>query len=1100
MQKTYLSALALLLSATAAHAECPLATGRWAKVSVDTTGIFEISYESLREFGFPDPSKVAVYGSGGVVAADNSFTGNYGDGFAPAPYMHTADGRILFFAEGTVRGTVNSTGKLTRILNNYDTKAYYFLTDKNGASEPPAPQGSTSPDIAGASTTHRSVCYQENQLISPSKGGAVLLGKRLNRGVTDSYSFPMPDYDTEADDATFYYEYGMKNEVRIKLPTMLSDNVTVSRETRSDANYSRNDLEAYKRGNATYLFHPENDNDTLTVEFSFDEPQGTNFAAIDFAYVTYNRRNSMARTGELLMQYATAPTAVQIADAPADVVVWNVTPGIAGSSRRLVTEDRTVYFDGSDCRLIAAFSPSARHRTTGTPEAVGNSDLADESTPDILIICAPALRKAADELAELHRRYQGLDVLVAEQDAVFDEFSEGSRTPMAFRRLAKTLYDRNPEKLRNIILYGSGSYINTTIDNKGTQLVTYQTESTNYSRYATQNYCGDQYFGMLATDYNHSVDYRSEMLVNVGRIGAASLAEGAMYNAKVRRFFEEGPRPDAFLRTAVYSGIGDNYGHIEQAQEAADSLALNPYISTARFDNYFYQKTARDVAFRDIITGEATRLFSLGAGLLVFAGHANGQDMEGVLSPAIIGSYNCTPPPFGVFASCDIYGFDRHGSKSVCDLMTFRNHGGLLGSIASSRTVILQYNRLLSTAIARAYATLRPGDTYGDILRRARADILSNAKVNTEAKINSMCYNFCGDPALPVPVPEYSIIIDEPASASITPMKAVTVSGTIVDAEGNIADTFNGDVRLSLHAASRTKKNYIDTERALSADDEHDILVTAAAKAAGGRFAVSFTVPVTGVASTGNRMTVTAVSDDRSICAAGVNHLFSVTAQPAAAGETDTTAPSIIKAYIDTEDFAGGDVVPSSFVFHAVIDPSPSGIRTVQTLEPSVRLEMDGSVNIKSAAPLVRLENNGNACLEVPFDDVALGKHTLTLTVTNNAGVQTTCRIDFTVGNTSLGGTLTADWGDSTAARDNINFGLDGADGADSRIIITDDCGRTVLSRAASFPYLWDLSGNDGTRVPDGSYRAWVVLSKDKLRGSTEAVHFTVLRERKGNK
>ncbi|MEG1587660.1 MAG: hypothetical protein RR346_12385, partial [Bacteroidales bacterium] len=42
-----------------------LAQGRWVRISIQETGIYQITDAELRKMGFSDPSKVGVYGFGG---------------------------------------------------------------------------------------------------------------------------------------------------------------------------------------------------------------------------------------------------------------------------------------------------------------------------------------------------------------------------------------------------------------------------------------------------------------------------------------------------------------------------------------------------------------------------------------------------------------------------------------------------------------------------------------------------------------------------------------------------------------------------------------------------------------------------------------------------------------------------------------------------------------------------------------------------------------------------------------------------------------------------------------------------------------------------
>ncbi len=80
-----------------------LADGHWVKIAVDTTGVYEISTEQLREWGFEKPELVKVYGYGGLMADYQRFDSNIPDDIPPTPSVRTADGRLVFYAEGTVR-------------------------------------------------------------------------------------------------------------------------------------------------------------------------------------------------------------------------------------------------------------------------------------------------------------------------------------------------------------------------------------------------------------------------------------------------------------------------------------------------------------------------------------------------------------------------------------------------------------------------------------------------------------------------------------------------------------------------------------------------------------------------------------------------------------------------------------------------------------------------------------------------------------------------------------------------------------------------------------------------------------------------------------
>ena len=108
-----------------------LATGRWAKIRVPATGIYEITDALIRRAGFSDMSRVKVYGYGGALL-DEVLSGE--DLAAHDDLKEvatcTVDGRRLFHAQGPVSWSSATAAKRTR--NPYSDYGYYFLTESDG--------------------------------------------------------------------------------------------------------------------------------------------------------------------------------------------------------------------------------------------------------------------------------------------------------------------------------------------------------------------------------------------------------------------------------------------------------------------------------------------------------------------------------------------------------------------------------------------------------------------------------------------------------------------------------------------------------------------------------------------------------------------------------------------------------------------------------------------------------------------------------------------------------------------------------------------------------------------------------------------------------
>ncbi len=109
-----------------------LATGQWTKISVQETGIHQITESLIRQCGFSNIKKVRIYGYGGALQPE-VLTGDYikaTDDLQEVPTYTTTDGRRLFHAVGPVNW--DSPAATTRIRNPYSNYGYYFLTESDG--------------------------------------------------------------------------------------------------------------------------------------------------------------------------------------------------------------------------------------------------------------------------------------------------------------------------------------------------------------------------------------------------------------------------------------------------------------------------------------------------------------------------------------------------------------------------------------------------------------------------------------------------------------------------------------------------------------------------------------------------------------------------------------------------------------------------------------------------------------------------------------------------------------------------------------------------------------------------------------------------------
>lgn len=113
-----------------------LATGKWAKISVPSSGVYQITESLIRKAGFSSLSKIKVYGYGGNLQAER-LDGNTLKELDDLKEVATYDrGKSrLFYARGPVSWSSPTATRRTR--NPYSDYGYYFITETTNSEDEP---------------------------------------------------------------------------------------------------------------------------------------------------------------------------------------------------------------------------------------------------------------------------------------------------------------------------------------------------------------------------------------------------------------------------------------------------------------------------------------------------------------------------------------------------------------------------------------------------------------------------------------------------------------------------------------------------------------------------------------------------------------------------------------------------------------------------------------------------------------------------------------------------------------------------------------------------------------------------------------------------
>ncbi len=110
-----------------------LASGKWAKIRVSSSGIYQLTDATIRQAGFSNIDKVKIYGYGGNLQNEVLYANDQArtDDLKEVPQC-VVGGKHLFYAKGPVSWTSNTTAVRTR--NPYSDYGYYFITQSDDES------------------------------------------------------------------------------------------------------------------------------------------------------------------------------------------------------------------------------------------------------------------------------------------------------------------------------------------------------------------------------------------------------------------------------------------------------------------------------------------------------------------------------------------------------------------------------------------------------------------------------------------------------------------------------------------------------------------------------------------------------------------------------------------------------------------------------------------------------------------------------------------------------------------------------------------------------------------------------------------------------
>lgn len=1082
-----------------------LSTGNWVKVGVEQTGVYEISYQELEGMGFSDPSKVAVYGRGGRVLPE-SFVSNSGipiltDDLTPVKIIHE-DNKIYFYGLGPEEIAYETDDKNTlggyfvkRSNNIYSKRGYYFLTDSRDIDKMKVLQYSTS--SAKEVEKGLSYLYHEVDLVqNTTMSGQLFWGERI--GLPGEYMMKWP---VEMPDA-IEGEGVMSCELYFH-DGEFGDNATVA------YGFENTDVTRYPYKPNTSLNYTPHDpaltnitvpgtKGNVFVEFTGEDIGRV--ANLDFWVVTYQRgiptmmdseNNAVPQQLIALPDIARNTTGRMDLKDPASLVVLDITtpdtPERLQVSQTGAVGTVGIKNTGKTPVVVVFDKDQTQLKIAGYEEAyskVENQNLHGykEKGADFIIITPPSLKEYAEEIAQLHRDYDGIEVVVATTEDLYNEFSGGVPDPMAYRNFAKMLYMSN-RKPKNILLFGP-----LYSDFRGLQterdpfegIIAYQSPQVSITRGAHNI---NDFYGMMGDKFR--VDYyeRNEVHMGVGILPVKFPSEARIVIDKIQNYLKRTDHAYFLNKYTAIGGLYDDHTHEIQVRD------INNHIRQLDNTGTVFTPISIDSYGNAEAQKKLFNMFNEGCNTFSYFGHGAEQFLgkdRNFFNAGDVFKLRNSVHPFALFGGCQITNSDR-GFRGLGETLVTATPYGCIGSIVSARDTwsgqnyefFKQFFTCLYTQGSTASSAHRTNPvTIGEVYASVK---------NYSTYSNELSYQLLCDPAIIFPIINRSVAVQQVGNG-LLPGDKFWMVGTIRDASGKTDTGFNGQLVVRLNEPERTvKAEAIETGNntnspELKYRDNQVSMATADVK--NGEFTVEIHVPSSMSVFEGEEALIYfSAYDPKTKIGAGHGYKVKVGAAEANSAESsDNVSPLIENLSFDNNKCSISLTVSDNVALNLSNNPLSKGLY----------LYIDGKERSEAHFVEPILENSRAAySKEILLSGLSYGDHTARLKVKDVAGNSAETEIAFTFS------PITGAYSIIRSTESNPEYTriqVEGVVPASAEIVILSDNGEEIWRGQLEKGYIdWNHTSQDG-KVKPGHYKAYLIeTGTGTTKGHSETIDIPVI-------
>lgn len=985
-----------------------LASGKWVKIKTKDKGIYKITFDQLKQWGFSNPDQVSVYGNGGfMLPVLNKNTSV--DDLNTYPVLKGKDNAgkdcLFFYSTGSVRIDEDSkTGILTHQQNYYSTETYFYLSDQ-GTTKIISKAAELTDNSGRTISSFTNYAYYEKEAVNKLSSGSQWFGEEFNPGQSQTVSLNLDNADL-----TKSAQFVVSAVARSSASSLM--NVNVNGTLTADLSFqalSVSDPTSDFADKQISKFSGLAPSKSIQVKLTYNAYNSSSNAWLDYVSVNYQSFLNM-NSDVYLFRGKGADGTVLVSEfvlsgASATTRIFDVTdinntfevPAIYSGGQLKFKSNSNV------TREYVAFNPGGSIPVPESVGAVDNQNLHAAELSEMIIVSNSKLITTANELAEFHRSIDGMKVQVVTADAVYNEFSGGLPDPSGLRNYFRMCYDLGKQTGKNtlkyILLMGDGSFDNRNIRGKNLNLIpTYQSEN---SLSPTESFVTDDFFVFLDEDEGGS---QGIVDLGIGRIPANNTDDAQSVIDKIKHYYEKESMGNWRNVVTFIADDGDYNTHMSQAESLATSVNnAYPGFFTDKiyFDAFRQISTSGGEKYPDVTTAINNRV-KQGTLVMNYTGHANEKNLadEGVLDIGIIKSWsNYNRLPIFVTATCEFSRFDADFTSAGEEIL-FKPKGGGVGLFSTTRLVYSGANFVLND---KFFKYIFEKDNQGKNLRLG--DVMLKAKAAANTGINQLNFTLLADPAMRLANPNYQVktlSIDgkdvDIQTDTIRTLSVVTVKGFIADNNGAKLTSFNGEIIPTVYDKALQVETLGNSgETPMSYSVQNNVIYKGLASVKNGEFEFSFFVPKD-ISYKIDKGKILYYAYNETVDAQGFFDGFYVGGAPNNT-VSDSKGPDI-ELFLNSESFKDGGQVSASSVLIANISDA-TGINTSGTgIGHDITAVLDGDYsNIMTLNDYFQADKDlyTSGKIVFPLTNLTDGEHILKLKVWDVLNNSTEVEIRFVV-------------------------------------------------------------------------------------------------------